>query len=141
SIFLFLWSKKDSLMYFDKIRSVKAMPDGGCMIVGSLQTNMLDMIVIRYDKSGMITSVKYYESNMKEILIFPNPGVSKIFISGETQNRNFSLYDKQGKVVATASISQLTTGIDISFLSTGIYFYKITDTNSGAVKTGKWVKE
>ncbi|MEI6508536.1 MAG: T9SS type A sorting domain-containing protein [Bacteroidota bacterium] len=135
------WAYQDSLSEFVNLQSVKATPDGGCLILGSLENGLdLDLVVIKYEKSGMKASIRYFESNMNEITIYPNPSSDKIFVSGESKDRNFLMYDLQGRIVLNANESQLIDGINISFLNEGIYFYKITNKLNGSIKSGKWIK-
>lgn len=135
------WAHIDTLEYLDRIESIKATPDGGCIIVGSTVMGFnADMFVIKYEKSGMRSSIRFINNDMTDITIYPNPASDKIFISGETQNRNFILYNTQGIQVITANDNELTNGIHINTLKTGLYFYRITDKITGAVKTGKWIK-
>ena len=112
-----------------------------CIVVGYLAPFNHTMFIMKYDKSGMHTSLRFLETDFTELTIYPNPSSEKIFISGETQGRDFILYDMQGKIVSSTSNQELINGIDISSLTNGMYFYKITDRNIGAVKSGKWMKE
>jgi hypothetical protein len=123
------------------LQSVKATVDGGCIVVGYLAPFNHTMFIMKYDKSGMHTSLRFLEKDFTEITVYPNPSSDKIFIGGETQGRDFILYDMQGKTVSFSSNRELTNGIDISSLTNGMYFYKITDKNTGAIKSGKWLKQ
>ena len=142
------WSKTFPFPKLVRIQSIKATSDGGCILVGNVTRRPndinwagADIFISKLTNKGEISSVKYIDKiTMEEITVFPNPGTDKIFISGEATGRSFILYDAQGKQVAHGSDQDLIQGIPVADLTTGMYFYTITDKNTGAVKKGKWLK-
>jgi hypothetical protein len=88
-----------------------------------------------------IVAVNFDKSLIDKWNIFPNPGTSKIIINGVFQSGNFILYDMQGRELINADYKQFTTGIDVSALIIGFYFYRIVDENGISIKTGKWQKQ
>ena len=62
------------------------------------------------------------EENFK---IFPNPAVNKIAVTG-LNNGIIDIYNIQGQCIKTCYISNTYTIIDVSELSTGVYFIKVS---------------
>ncbi|MEI6508158.1 MAG: T9SS type A sorting domain-containing protein [Bacteroidota bacterium] len=133
--------------YVSFSHSMFATIDGGCVITGIVRNfndtginQMSDIFIFKINSDGNMSDVPKEYNSFHDLFIYPNPSSDKIFISGETQNRNFVLYNLQGNEVLTAKDKELINGISVTSLKTGLYFYKLTDKLTGAVKTGKWVK-
>ncbi len=143
SAFKIRWQTIDSIPDFWDLESIVATPDGGCVIVGNNMVNQgsIGMFAVKYDRSGIKTAVHYFEKDMQEVTIYPNPGTDRLFVSGATQGRSFVLYDVQGRELIRAKDSELANGIHVSGLRSGIYIYRITDPGTGEMKAGKWVKQ
>jgi hypothetical protein len=63
--------------------------------------------------------------------VYPNPASDLINISiSESKNASISIIDVTGKVVKVSSINGLTTSINTSELSGGVYYVKMTDGTS-----------
>lgn len=91
------------------------------------------------------TDVKYVEDASQFLVIRPNPATEKVtidFISNSASNSIIKLFDVNGQMVTNYTISFGTNGIelDIRNLREGFYFVSITDSGSGAVKAGKFIK-
>jgi len=81
------------------------------------------------------------ENSANDIILFPNPTSGELRITNEQSTiKNVEIFDIYGKkLLLQTTFRALETAIDISHLSTGIYFVKIY-TESGEV-TRKVVKE
>lgn len=74
--------------------------------------------------------------------ISPNPAQNQLNIRLKelSSNLNLEIYDIQGKLLDKHIVSELETQLDVSKLSSGIYFIKLTE-DSGASRTLRFVKE
>ena len=90
---------------------------------------------------GVNSSVKENNATKSDIEVFPNPTSGKIRVStGQMIDATFDLYNQTGvRVFSTPLINSKTLfNIDISELSNGMYFYKVTAKGS-MMKSGKLV--
>ena len=80
-----------------------------------------------------------YEDNNSSIVVHPNPTKGKLKIeSGELRIENVEIFDITGRFVQTSTPSERSGEVDISSLSSGIYFLRIKTDNG--VFTEKVVK-
>lgn len=74
-----------------------------------------------------------------EIVLFPNPANDFIYIKGIAQKEySFKILDTNSKIVLQFKIIE-SQNIDISKLSSGVYFYEVIDLNNKTGK-GKFIK-
>ena len=66
------------------------------------------------------------EPREKSISIFPNPSGNQIFVSGADPDSDINFYDVYGTLLFIEKYGQ---GIDVNFLSSGVYFLSLTDKN------------
>lgn len=72
--------------------------------------------------SGVVTSTNEHE-NKKHTFIYPNPAGNEIFIRlTDKQQTNYKILNSVGEQVLNGVLSSNQSSIDISQLSTGIYF-------------------
>jgi len=75
----------------------------------------------------------------KEIVLFPNPANDFIYVKGIDQKEySFKILDTNSKIVLQLKITE-SQNIDISKLSSGVYFYEVIDLNDNRSK-GKFIK-
>ncbi len=88
------------------------------------------------------TGVESILANSTGINLFPNPtsGDVTLVINTVTSGMVVEVYDVVGKQVATKSISEIKTTLSLSELASGVYTYKVLNSN-GVAKIGKIVKE
>ncbi len=83
------------------------------------------------------------EINTKEnnISVYPNPATDKITIeiSGLSKESSFTIVNIEGQQLITRQITEPKTQIDISNLTAGVYFVRLT--NDRTVGVGKFIKE
>ena len=72
----------------------------------------------------------------KEIMVYPNPASNFIEIKTSENINTYSIVDAYGKVVMQGAANSNTHNIDISKLSSGIYFYL-----NSAQQSTKFIKE
>jgi uncharacterized protein (TIGR02145 family) len=70
---------------------------------------------------GLLTGIA--EVNEDEILVYPNPANSTLFINGLTEDSKISIYDMNGKMIFNKKI--LNGQIDIGNFQSGVYTMKI----------------
>ncbi len=123
-----------------------ATKDSGCLMYGATYDwqkydYQRDIIAIKVNKHGLLLSSGNPQMDKaKDIIIFPNPGIDKIFIRTMLKSITLSLYDLMGKCVLSKN---LQPGLDQLFtgnLPSGIYFYHMWQGNK-KVDSGKWIKE
>ena len=72
---------------------------------------------------------------------YPSDYKKNLKISGFENLKMIEVFDLLGRQIRTVMVSLSNhTDVDVSSLSSGIYFLKVTD-NKGFVRTGKFVKE
>lgn len=93
------------------------------------------------DDISLTVTLSTEKFDKKSITIYPNPTSEVLQISGieHTEIESVIFYDMSGKNVLSKDTLQSNT-VDISMLSKGTYFLKITTTN-GIIITEKVVKE
>jgi len=89
---------------------------------------------IRVSKSNILSPVVTSISNnfTEKLLIYPNPVINNLNIEKEGKN-TICIFDVNGRQILTEEFFNKTT-VDLSFLDSGFYFYRIGD------KTGKIIK-
>jgi uncharacterized repeat protein (TIGR01451 family) len=85
-----------------------------------------------------VLSLEELSQNGKPLLIYPNPTTNSITITGEkNMNQSFSIFDQMGREVFKGKLNGVSTDVNLSPLSKGIYVLKI----DGNYKPAKIVKE
>jgi len=76
----------------------------------------------------------------KEVILYPNPGNDRIIVQTTLQGLTASFFDLAGNCVAKKTIHSMVESLDVSELSTGIYFYRFT-CGDKVIDCGKWIKK
>lgn len=103
------------------------------------------------DKDGKssftnVVAVNYNVSAKKEIVVFPNPTNSEIFVNytpkSSTETLEVKVYNLQGECIMTHQVENpLAIRLSVVSLKTGIYFLRLEDTNhQKEVATSKFLK-
>ena len=87
-------------------------------------------------QDGTLTGITTL-NNIAEIRVYPNPAHDRITVQANGYF-SFELYDLSGKLVRHGAVQQRES-IDLSDLSGGLYFYKVTGAGGSLAKTGKLV--
>jgi hypothetical protein len=73
------------------------------------------------------------------LIFFPNPVSDELNISNIREKATISIYDLNGKLLFTKTSGFDEKGIDVSFLSKGIYIIKVIDNSS--IRACKMIKQ
>ena len=122
-----------------------ATQDGGCVMAGTkydhqTQNQERDVYILKVNEDGLITWVHNIPKVTKDILIYPNPGIDRMYIKTYTVNLTIELFDCYGRKRITQKITNQNTTLNTSMLNSGIYFYSFINENNKIIKTGKWIK-
>lgn len=79
-------------------------------------------------KLDLNTSISDLELN--KIQVFPNPTTDYIYLYSILEQKNINLYDIRGKLVLNTTSHNEIKKIDISSLSSGIYYLQIIENNN-----------
>lgn len=85
------------------------------------------------------TSLGTADLDMKNVVVYPNPVKDMMNVSFETAITGVAIYNMLGQQVITRPMNTNEGSIDLSSLSSGTYFVKVSADN--AVKTIKIIKE
>ena len=125
--------------------SVLATSDGDVLLSGTCaETNApsfhRDGYIIKLDSAGCLT---YLDENngiqVKEVLVYPNPGADKIYIRTALKGNTFELFDINGNIIIARKINDLITLLNTSVLKPGIYTWRLSK-EAKVNETGKWIK-
>jgi hypothetical protein len=119
---------------------VESTRDGGFIICGNARQTSADdyhALLMKTDNNGIITGRGEYQSS-PVISFGPNPVKDKLVISTR-EKCGFCLYDLLGRQVLHEKVYPPSRQIDLSGLSTGIYFYSVTTDYSNHA-SGKIIK-
>ncbi|HHT52803.1 MAG TPA: T9SS type A sorting domain-containing protein [Bacteroidales bacterium] len=80
------------------------------------------------------------DTNQTEVKVYPNPTLGLTHFFAMKQNiLQISIYDLKGGTLLTTDMNKRRAEVDLSFLCSGIYFYKVTLEN-GKKSKGKLIK-
>lgn len=74
-------------------------------------------------KSGEVISTDLRKSPSKQVSVYPNPAIDRLYFSIENSDKNFTIYNLQGRTV----IKGFGEYADVSSLKPGMYFISIND--------------
>jgi len=90
-------------------------------------TTSLDRPNIMFGNCGLITSLDPKVELLNSITVFPNPSTDIFTIKGQVEEFEVSIRNTIGQVVKTKSVkNSAQTTIDMSAMSKGIYYAKVT---------------
>ena len=128
---------------------VSATSDGQCYVVGNfrntlnfgdnvtLQTNDEDIFIAKIDKvEGVIKNPLVKMPDNGQIIIYPNPANSTVTIrcSKDLTGSSLEILDINGRTVKQTTIHKTLSTINISHLTKGVYFVKISSKQGVEVK-------
>ena len=88
----------------------------------------------KYSYSATVYVEKSHAGKVKT-LIYPNPSIGKFYVDHATDFKNITVFSLTGQAVFNQNINDSErTEIDISNLSTGLYFVRLSD-NKGHIET------
>lgn len=133
---------------FYEMNDVLATNDGGCLMSGvvfdpSYGKNKHDIIVIKVDSDGLITSISdYLAISFTEAIVFPNPGKSviNIRVASQYKESKFELFEVNGTKVMSKELFEQQNTINTEGLKSGSYIYQINN-DKGLKESGIWIKK
>ena len=80
-----------------------------------------------------VSGLEYILMPEVDVKLAPNPASDRLVVTLDEQIKNglFEVYNAQGKLMQTSSLSGKTTTLDVSRLINGVYYYKVTDGSNG----------
>ena len=123
---------------------VYATSDGGCIVSASKYDYTLpeydyDVVLLKYNNEGLLTSLHENEEARNSLLIYPNPGKDKIKVNSDFRDAHFQLFDLAGRCLLTNNLDPGLNIIDVGNFCQGTYIYLITIDNR-PVSSSKWIK-
>ncbi len=100
----------------------------------------------RYDNIAIfgdqVTGIDNLSAQQAGYTIYPNPAQNMVTITSKTTgDKLITLYNVVGQAISVAEDNKMQTAINISGLSSGVYFVEIKEVDTGKVCTAKIVKE
>jgi uncharacterized repeat protein (TIGR01451 family) len=81
-----------------------------------------------YEGFVSVLNVEELTQSGKSLLVYPNPTTHSITIKGEkNMNQSFSIFDQMGREVFKGKLNGISTEVNLSMLSKGIYTLKIEE--------------
>ena len=72
------------------------------------------------------------------IVVYPNPAKELIHFDIESKDASeIVIYDPTGKIISTTDIEGKSTSVDLHKFNTGLYIYRILDTNGSTLHVNK----
>ncbi len=87
----------------------------------------IDDIIVTGDNSVGVSTV-IYENKLS---VYPNPVSDMLWFESEDDMSRIEMYDMMGNRIINQQIRTSQTGIDVSSVPAGLYFVRVTYTNSG----------
>jgi hypothetical protein len=128
----------DNVKYFDSAPWPTA-PDGNGSYLQLISTSLDNNLASSWIASSTSLAVKEVNNDNSISVIYPNPTKHLLTISSTNNIDAIEILDVFGKQLMAPKVNTNETSMDISNLSSGIYFVKIY--NVFGVKTEKLVKE
>ena len=130
-----------------RLTGITATSDGGCIMYSPRYNHnalqQVDVIIIKVDGNGLVTSTTSIPMPQQTITPYPNPSNGQLNFKKEdpsvSSRFDVNIFDISGKLVFQKRETDLTETFDLSHLSEGNYMYQITSENA-IVAVGKWVK-
>ena len=135
----------DTACYY--MMDLDATEDGGCIMAGTILApstgpNQTDVILIKVDSLGLITSTNKPGTRAMEAMVYPNPGNEYLILQTGPQNlgASFTFMNLTGQKLDDYIVNSTTQQIPTSTLPPGTYTWTISRGNS-LIESGKWIKQ
>lgn len=142
------WTKyygSDTACYY--MMDLDATDDGGCIMAGTIlspNTNLdkTDVIIIKVDSEGLITSSNKPGTRVMQALVYPNPGNDYLMLQTGRQNIGaiFTLHNLSGQELIEQKVNSALQHFSATGLPSGTYVWSLNKGNS-VIETGKWIKQ
>jgi hypothetical protein len=126
--------------------SILATSDGGCLLVGSryddaVQYMERDIYVVKVNSDGLIVWTQEIPVDQQQTMVYPNPGTDYFTVKIQNQQLELELISLNGQVVIKQTLNNDANTVKTERLPSGIYFYRLTNTRTHAIESGKWIKK
>lgn len=123
---------------------VYATSDGGCIVAASKYDYTLpdydyDVVLLKFNNTGLLTSIPETEEIPLSMSVYPNPGVDMIKINNDFEDAVFQLFDESGRMMKTSTLDIGLNQLNVNEINPGIYVYKVF-IKQKPVSSGKWIK-
>lgn len=97
------------------------------------------MYVDNFNFPAPTTGLQNIAQNEVQLAVYPNPVSSVLFVKTDSDHaKSMQIMDITGKVMDSLNFDNRQIKLDVSKYNTGIYFYKVIDSQNNALKTGKF---
>lgn len=127
-------SQQPALIYYIPLTFGNALPATGAGFMNNTVVAAAFFLEILCLSSGETTIEARTETR-----IYPNPAFDFIYVSASENDKQYSISDLHGRLVAQGMIRNNNEAIEIKSLSSGIYFVKVIEGDK--VSVAKIVKE
>ena len=100
--------------------------------------NGAETVIHKFDDGSICIGLSEMVRGYDDPTVYPNPASNTLNFSEIDFKAQVQLFNTQGQLVLNTTQTQ---NIDVSQLPSGLYFYKITNTQNQAVAQGKIVKQ
>lgn len=129
------------------LHNVTATSDSGVLISGTLfdynePITKKKAIIIKLNPKGVLVGNHQTKPivEIKNAIVYPNPGNNNLKLRTSLQNTVFTLYDMQGNLVYSSNIEQLISTFNTGHLAVGTYTWTVS-TKNRILESGKWLKQ
>lgn len=135
----------DNAYYF--LDRIKPTADGGFLLMGGrMDLNapqpFFDGWIRKLPPTACYTGVAD-RSNENMVSVYPNPGTTSLMLTVagfEHGPLTLRITEISGRSVRSETITNRTTSIDMSNMSSGLYLYSVVDADGLVLGSGKWIK-
>jgi len=143
-----LWQKFYGGDMYYNLWSLLATSDHGCILMGSFNDYATmgmqrDMLIIKVDSTGVLTSVQGNDNLvLHDLIAYPNPGQDRLILEfgPQVSGSDFVLSDLNGKEVLVIKLNNSPQIVDAQKLKQGLYVWKVLS-RGNLVDSGKWIKK
>jgi len=142
-----LWTKNYGGTGIEVANSVQQTSDNGYAIVGytnSMGAGDFDMFLLKTDSLGNIqTNLGSEEqfNSVNQLEVYPNPSNGIFSIESELMISSLKIITVSGEIIYSASVNANKALVDLSQLSSGIYFYQATIGDTKMQQSGRVILE
>ncbi len=118
--------------------------DGGVLLLSYCHeldnTNINHYILTKFPAEAFLGIDEAHDNGLKVSVAYPNPGKDVLNIRTGLQNAWVEVYDMNGRLIHSQTLTEHVTGIDAGDWAEGVYVWKMLASGK-EVEIGKWVKE
>ena len=96
----------------------------GAILTGSLKVDYITFIVL----------LSHQDSEIADLIVYPNPVQDILRVTSEENLESYRIYSVAGGLISEEKIENTNQFIDVSSLTTGVYFIEITSNDQKVMK-------